>query len=44
MRLCLFALFCLLAQPLSTSAEVTNVTITSRTILAGGQSFGSTGQ
>ena len=43
MRLCLFALCCLLAQPLSTSAEVTNVTVTSRTIVAGGQSFGATG-
>ena len=32
-----------LAQPLSTSAEVTSVTITSRTIVADGQSFGSTG-
>ena len=34
---------CLLAHPLSTSAEVTSVTITSRTLLAGGQSFGATG-
>ena len=44
MRLWLFTLFCVLAQPLSTSAEVTSVTITSRTILADGRSFGSTGQ
>src|SRR5262245_25767977 len=36
------SLACLL-YPRSTSAEVTSVTITSRTILAGGQSFGSTG-
>jgi hypothetical protein len=43
LRLCLFALLCVLAQPLSSSAEVTSVTITSRTMLAGGQSFGSTG-
>ena len=43
MRLCLFALCCVLAPPLSTSAEVTNVTVTSRTIVAGGQSFGATG-
>jgi hypothetical protein len=43
MRLWLFALFCLLSQPLSTSAEVTSVTITSRAIVAGGQSFGTTG-
>jgi hypothetical protein len=43
MRRCFFALLCFIAQPLSTSAEVTSVTITSRTILAGGQSFGSTG-
>jgi hypothetical protein len=33
----------LLLQPLSASADVTNVTITARTPLAGGQSFGSTG-
>ena len=32
MRLWLFVLFCVLAQLLSTSAEVTRVTITSRTI------------
>src|SRR5688572_9587162 len=43
MRLCLFALVCCLLRPVSTSAEVTNVTITSRTIEAGGKSFGSTG-
>ena len=43
MRICLIALVCFLLQPVSTSAEVTSVTITSRTILAGGQSFGSTG-
>jgi alpha/beta hydrolase family protein len=35
---------CLLIHPCSTFAEVTSVTITSRTLLAGGQSFGSTGQ
>src|SRR5215475_10902555 len=43
MRLCLIALLCSLLLPVSTSAEVTSVTITSRTIVAGGQSFGSTG-
>jgi hypothetical protein len=43
MRRCFFALLCVLLQPLSTSAEVTSVTITSRTALAGGQSFGATG-
>jgi hypothetical protein len=36
-------LLCLLLQPLSTSAEVTSVTITSQSVVAGGQSFGSTG-
>jgi hypothetical protein len=36
-------LLCLLFRATTISAEVTNVTITSRTILAGGQSFGSTG-
>jgi hypothetical protein len=43
MRRCLFTLFCFIAQPLSTSAEVMSVTITSRTMVADGQSFGSTG-
>jgi len=43
MRLCLIALVCFLLLPVSTSAEVTRVTITSRTIVAGGKSFGSTG-
>jgi hypothetical protein len=43
MRLYVLALFCFLAQPLSTSAEVTRVTVTSRTIVAGGHSFGATG-
>jgi hypothetical protein len=43
MRLCLFPLFCFLAQPLSASAEVTSVTVTSRTTVAGGQSFGAVG-
>ena len=42
-RRCFFALLCLLAQPPSTSAEVTRVTVTSRTTVADGQSFGSTG-
>jgi Alpha/beta hydrolase domain len=39
----LFAVFGLLVQPFSASAEVTSVTVTSRSIVAGGQSFGSTG-
>ena len=43
MRLCVLALLGVLLQPLSTSAEVTGVTITSRTSVADGQSFGSTG-
>ena len=34
---------CVFAHPVSTSAEVTRVTISSRTPLADGQSFGSTG-
>jgi hypothetical protein len=37
------ALVCFLLQPVSASAEVTSVTINSRTIVAGGQSFGLTG-
>ena len=37
-----FALLCLL-EPVSTFAEVTSVTITSRTTVADGQSFGATG-
>lgn len=43
MRGFIFVVLCLLVHLFSTSAEVTSVTITSRTILAGGQSFGSTG-
>jgi hypothetical protein len=36
-------LLCLLLRATTISAEVTNVTITSRMIVAGGQSFGSSG-
>jgi hypothetical protein len=43
MRFCVLVLFCFLTQPVLTSAEVTSVTITTRTIVAGGQSFGATG-
>jgi Alpha/beta hydrolase domain len=43
MRGYVFVALCVLVHPLSTFAEVTSVTITSRTLLAGGQSFGSTG-
>jgi len=43
MREFIFVLLCLFVHARSTSAEVTRVTITSRTMLAGGQSFGSTG-
>ena len=43
MRRCFLALLCVLLQPVATSAEVTSVTITSRTSVAGGQPFGSTG-
>ena len=43
MRGFIVVIVCLLAHPLSTSAEVTSVTIISRTLLAGGQSFGATG-
>jgi hypothetical protein len=39
----LIALVYLLLLPVSMSAEVTSVTITSRMIVAGGKSFGSTG-
>lgn len=43
MRGFIVVIVCLLAHPLSTSAEVTSVTITSQSVVAGGQSFGSTG-
>src|SRR5262245_32964815 len=43
MRCWLFVLLCVLLRPLSTSAEVTNVTIASRRVMADGRSFGSTG-
>jgi hypothetical protein len=43
MRMSLFAIFCILVHPFSTSAEVTKVTVTSRTVVAGGQAFGATG-
>jgi hypothetical protein len=43
MRRCSLAVFCLVVHPFSTFAEVTNVTITSRTVVANGHSFGSTG-
>src|SRR5262245_46171969 len=43
MRRGFFVLLCVLLRPLSTSAEVTSVTITSRTMLSGGQPFGSRG-
>ncbi len=43
MRGFIFVVLCLLVHPLSTSAEVTRVTVTSRTTVAGGQSFGVTG-
>ena len=43
MRGSIFVVLCLLVHPLSTFAEVTSVTVTSRTLVAGGQSFGTTG-
>ena len=43
MRGFIVVISCLLAHPLSTSAEVTSVTIISRTLLADGKSFGATG-
>ena len=43
MRGFVFVVLCLLVHPLSTSAEVTGVTITSRSVIAGGRSFGPTG-
>ena len=43
MRRWLAAALCLLIQPVLALAEVTNVTITSRTIIADGRTFGTTG-
>jgi hypothetical protein len=43
MRGFIVVVLCLLLHPRSTSAEVTSVTVTSRTTVAGGQSFGATG-
>jgi hypothetical protein len=43
MRGLIVVVLCLLVHPCSTFAEVTRVTVTSRTTLAGGQSFGATG-
>ena len=43
MRGFVFVVLCLLVHPCSTFAEVTRVTVTSRTTVAGGQSFGATG-
>ncbi len=43
MRGSIFVVLCLLVHPCSTFAEVTSVTVTSRTTVAGGQSFGATG-
>jgi hypothetical protein len=40
---CLLAILCFTIYSVSMFAEVTNVTVTSRTVVAGGQSFGSTG-
>jgi hypothetical protein len=43
MRGLIVVVLCLLVHPCSTFAEVTNVTVTSRTAVAGGQSFGAAG-
>ena len=43
MRGSIFVVLCLLVHPGATSAAVTSVTVTSRTTVAGGQSFGATG-
>src|SRR5262245_45537672 len=43
MRRCFFVLLCVLLRPLSTSAEVTSVTVDSRSVIADGRSFGPTG-
>jgi hypothetical protein len=43
MRGFIVVVLCLLVHPCSTFAEVTRVTVTSRTTVAGGQSFGATG-
>lgn len=43
MRSCVCLLVCVLLQPLSARAEVTNVVITSRVVVADGQAFGGRG-
>ena len=43
MRGSIFVVLCLLVHPLSTSADVTSVTVTSRDVVAGGHSFGASG-
>jgi len=43
MRAVLIGVLCELLSPLAASADVTRVTVSSRTIVAGGQSFGATG-
>ena len=43
MRFYCFAVVSFLVYPLSALSEVVGVTITSRTVVAGGQSFGATG-
>jgi len=43
MRACTIAILCLLAQPPWAYADVTSVTITSRSVVAGGHAFGKTG-
>ena len=43
MRGTIFVVLCLLVRPLSTFADVTGVTITSRAVVAGGHAFGTSG-
>ena len=43
MRVWSIAILCLIAQPLSASADVTSVTITARSVVADGHAFGATG-
>jgi len=43
MRACTIAILCLLVQPPWASADVTSVTITSRSVVADGYAFGKTG-
>ena len=43
MRGSIFVVLCLLVHPFSTFADVTNVTISSRAVVADGHAFGTSG-